>query len=104
MKNHHFNNGKYTVHAYMTNNKNKEFSINVGTTNLSGVYNRIEMTNVPWISQYKPVFALWGCASAAMAMLIESRGIHVDLKYAQDTLPMYPANKDGQLGNVYTGE
>lgn len=104
VKNHHFNNGKYTVHAYMTNNKNKEFSINVGTTNLSGVYNRIEMTNVPWISQYKPVFAPWGCASAAMAMLIESRGIHVDLKYAQDTLPMYPANKDGQLGNVYTGE
>lgn len=104
VKNHHFNNGKYTVHAYMTNNKNKEFSINVGTTNLSGVYNRIKMTNVPWISQYKPVFALWGCASAAMAMLIESRGIHVDLKYAQDTLPMYPANKDGQLGNVYTGE
>ena len=104
VKNHHFNNGKYTVHAYMTNNKNKEFSINVGTTNLSGVYNRIEMTNVPWISQYKPVFAPWGCASAAMAMLIESRGIHVDLKDAQDTLPMYPANKDGQLGNVYTGE
>ena len=82
VKNHHFINGKYTVHAYMTNNKNKEFSINVGTTNLSGVYNRIEMTNVPWISQYKPVFAPWGCASAAMAMLIESRGIHVDLKYA----------------------
>lgn len=63
----------------------------------------IVMTNVPWISQYKPVFAPWGCASAAMAMLIESRGIHVDLKYAQDTLPMYPANKDGQKGNVYTG-
>lgn len=63
----------------------------------------IVMTNVPWISQYRPVFAPWGCASAAMAMLIESRGIHVDLKYAQDTLPMYPTNKDGQLGDVYTG-
>ena len=103
VKNHHFNNGKYSVHSYMTNNQNKDFGIIVGNVNLVGTYNRIEMTNVPWISQYKPVFAPWGCASATMAMLIESRGIHVDLKYAQDTLPMYPANKDGQLGNVYTG-
>ena len=104
VKNHHFNNGKYSVHSYMTNNQNKDFGIIVGNVNFVGTYNRIEMTNVPWISQYKPVFAPWGCASAAMAMLIESRGIHVDLKDAQDTLPMYPANKDGQLGNVYTGE
>ena len=103
VKNHHFNNGKYSVHAYMTNNQNKDFGIIVGNVNFVGTYNRIEMTNVPWISQYRPVFAPWGCASAAMAMLIESRGIHVDLKYAQDTLPMYPANKDGQLGDVYTG-
>ena len=103
VKNHHFNNGKYSVHSYMTNNQNKDFGIIVGNVNFVGTYNRIEMTNVPWISQYKPVFAPWGCASATMAMLIESRGIHVDLKYAQDTLPMYPANKDGQLGNVYTG-
>ena len=104
VKNHHFNNGKYSVHSYMTNNQNKDFGIIVGNVNFVGTYNRIEMTNVPWISQYKPVFAPWGCASAAMAMLIESRGIHVELKDAQDTLPMYPANKDGQLGNVYTGE
>lgn len=103
VKNHHFNNGKYSVHAYMTNNQNKDFGIIVGNVNFVGTYNRIEMTNVPWISQYRPVFAPWGCASAAMAMLIESHGIHVDLKYAQDTLPMYPANKDGQLGDVYTG-
>lgn len=56
---------------------------------------KIILTNVPWISQYRPVFAPWGCASAVMAMLIGSREIHVDLKYAQDTLPMYPANIDG---------
>ncbi|WP_171315409.1 GBS Bsp-like repeat-containing protein [Enterococcus cecorum] len=104
VKNHHFSSGKYNIHAYLTDNKGKQVSINVGSVNLTGVYNRIKMSNVPWISQYKPVFAPWGCASAAMAMLIESRGIHVDLKYAQDTLPMYPANKDGQKGNVYTGE
>ncbi|WP_243196306.1 GBS Bsp-like repeat-containing protein [Enterococcus cecorum] len=103
VKNHHFSTGRYTVHAYMTNNKNQKIGYVAGNVQLNGVYNRIEITNVPWISQYKPVFAPWGCASAAMAMLIESRGIHVDLKYAQDTLPMYPANKDGQLGNVYTG-
>ncbi|MHC5188785.1 GBS Bsp-like repeat-containing protein [Enterococcus cecorum] len=104
VKNHHFSNGRYTAHVYMTNNKNQKIGYVAGNVQLNGVYNRIEMTNVPWISQYRPVFAPWGCASAAMAMLIESRGIHVDLKYAQDTLPMYPANKDGQLGNVYTGE
>ncbi|MDT2796126.1 GBS Bsp-like repeat-containing protein [Enterococcus cecorum] len=103
VKNHHFSNGRYTAHVYMTNNKNQKIGYVAGNVQLNGVYNRIEMTNVPWISQYRPVFAPWGCASAAMAMLIESRGIHVDLKYAQDTLPMYPANKDGQLGNVYTG-
>ena len=103
VKNHHYNNGKYSVHAYMINNLNKEYKKVIAPIDLTGTYNRIEMTNVPWISQYRPVFAPWGCASAAMAMLIESRGIHVDLKYAQDTLPMYPANKDGQLGDVYTG-
>ncbi|MCJ0590961.1 GBS Bsp-like repeat-containing protein, partial [Enterococcus cecorum] len=103
VKNHHYNNGKYSVHAYMINNLNKEYKKVIAPIGLTGTYNRIEMTNVPWISQYRPVFAPWGCASAAMAMLIESRGIHVDLKYAQDTLPMYPANKDGQLGDVYTG-
>ncbi|CAI3472969.1 GBS Bsp-like repeat-containing protein [Enterococcus cecorum] len=103
VKNHHYNNGKYSVHAYMINNLNKEYKKVIAPIGLTGTYNRIEMTNVPWISQYRPVFAPWGCASAAMAMLIESRGIHVDLKYAQDTLPMYPVNKDGQLGDVYTG-
>lgn len=64
--------------------------------------------NTPWISQYSPVFAPWGCASAAMAMLLKNAGVqntgtYAWLSHAQNTLPMYPANKDGQKGNVYTG-
>lgn len=64
--------------------------------------NATKLLKVPYISQYKPVFAPWGCAATSMAMLIESRGINVNLKYAQDHLPMVP-KVGGQKGNVYTG-
>ncbi|MFZ6625784.1 C39 family peptidase [Vagococcus fluvialis] len=62
------------------------------------------ITSIPYVSQYTPVFAPWGCASAAMTMPLRSKGVNVDLKYAQDHLPMYPAHPGGQKGNVYTGE
>lgn len=61
-------------------------------------------TSIPYVSQYNPVFAPWGCAAAAMTMPLRSKGVNVDLKYAQDNLPMYPAHPGGQKGNVYTGE
>jgi len=56
----------------------------------------------PYVSQYKPVFAPWGCAAASMTMLLRYRGNKVDLRYAQNHLPMVPT-KGGQKGNVYTG-
>lgn len=64
--------------------------------------NQTKLLKVPYISQYKPVFAPWGCAATSMAMLLRSRGIKVNLKYAQDHLPMMPT-VGGQKGNVYTG-
>lgn len=60
--------------------------------------------NVPYVSQYVPVFSPWGCAGASMTMLLRYKGKNVDLKYVQDHLPMYPNDKGGQKGNVYTGE
>lgn len=63
----------------------------------------IILGNVPYVSQYTPVFAPWGCAGAAMAMLLRSKNVSVDLRYVQDNLPMYP-QPGGQKGNVYTGE
>ncbi|EOH86259.1 C39 family peptidase [Enterococcus pallens] len=59
--------------------------------------------SVPYVSQYAPVFSPWGCAGAAMTMLLRYKGANVDLKYVQDNLPMYPGDKGGQKGNVYTG-
>ena len=59
--------------------------------------------NVPYVSQYVPVFSPWGCAGASMTMLLRYKGKTVDLKYVQDNLPMYPNDKGGQKGNVYTG-
>lgn len=59
--------------------------------------------NVPYVSQYVPVFSPWGCAGASMTMLLRYKGKNVDLKYVQDHLPMYPNDKGGQKGNVYTG-
>ena len=59
--------------------------------------------NVPYVSQYVPVFSPWGCAGASMTMLLKYKGKNVDLKYVQDHLPMYPNDKGGQKGNVYTG-
>ena len=61
------------------------------------------ISSVPYVSQYTPVFAPWGCAAASMTMPLRARGVNVDLKYAQDNLPMYPQNPGGQKGNVYTG-
>ncbi|EOH93912.1 C39 family peptidase [Enterococcus pallens] len=59
--------------------------------------------SVPYVSQYVPVMSPWGCAGAAMTMLLRYKGANVDLKYVQDNLPMYPGDKGGQQGNVYTG-
>lgn len=59
--------------------------------------------SVPYVSQYVPVMSPWGCAGAAMTMLLRYKGANVDLKYVQDNLPMYPSDKGGQQGNVYTG-
>lgn len=59
--------------------------------------------SVPYVSQYVPVMSPWGCAGAAMTMLLRYKGVNVDLKYVQDNLPMYPNDKGGQKGNVYTG-
>ncbi|GCF95936.1 hypothetical protein NRIC_38270 [Enterococcus florum] len=63
----------------------------------------IVLENVPYVSQYTPVFSPWGCAGAAMTMLLRSRNISVDLRYVQDNLPMYPKHPGGQKGDVYTG-
>ncbi|EOH86304.1 C39 family peptidase [Enterococcus pallens] len=70
-------------------------SINVKSTNV--------INSVPYISQYTPVKAPWGCASASLAMLLGSKNIKPDLRTMQDNLPMYPSNPNGQMGNVYTG-
>lgn len=59
--------------------------------------------SVPYISQYTPVKAPWGCASASLAMLLGSKNIRPDLRTMQNNLPMYPNNPNGQKGNVYTG-
>lgn len=59
--------------------------------------------SVPYVSQYYPVMSPWGCAGAAMTMLLRYKGANVDLRYVQDNLPMYPNDKGGQKGNVYTG-
>lgn len=61
------------------------------------------INSVPYISQYTPVKAPWGCASASLAMLLGSKNIRPNLKTMQDKLPMYPSNPNGQKGNVYTG-
>lgn len=63
----------------------------------------IVLASVPYVSQYTPVKAPWGCAAASMTMLLRSKGVKVDLRAAQDNLPMYPQYAGGQKGNVYTG-
>lgn len=62
--------------------------------------------NVPYVSQYTPVKAPWGCAAAALSMLLGFNGSTIDatfLRQLQDGLPMAPTS-GGQLGNVYTGQ
>ncbi len=64
-----------------------------------------------YTSQYNPVFAPWGCASAALSMLMKYDGTFKNvpgateydkLKYMQDNLPRNK-NLGGQDGNPYTG-
>lgn len=62
-----------------------------------------KILNVPYVSQYVNPKAPWGCAAASMTMLLRYTGKSVDVKYAQDNLPMYPGVPDGQKGNVYNG-
>lgn len=64
--------------------------------------NQTKLINVPYVSQYTPVFAPWGCAGASMTALLRSQGKKVNLSYVQSHLPMVPT-KGGQKGNVYTG-
>ena len=63
-----------------------------------------------YTSQYNPVFAPWGCASAALSMLMKYDGNWKNvpgttdaqkLRYMQDHLPQN--NYGGQVGNPYTG-
>ena len=63
-----------------------------------------------YTSQYNPVFAPWGCASAALSMLMKYDGNWKNvpgtteaqkLKYMQDHLPQN--YNGGQIGNPYTG-
>ncbi|OJG57332.1 hypothetical protein RV07_GL003401 [Enterococcus malodoratus] len=61
------------------------------------------INSVPYVSQYTPVKAPWGCASASLAMILGSKNIRPNLRTMQDRLPMYPSNPNGQKGNVYTG-
>ncbi|KRL61724.1 C39 family peptidase [Lactobacillus psittaci] len=64
-----------------------------------------------YTSQYEPVWAPWGCASAALSMLMKYDGSFnnipgsneaAKLKYMQDHLPRNKA-EGGQDGNPYTG-
>lgn len=67
--------------------------------------NQAKIVDTPYVSQYVPVKAPWGCAGASMAMLLGSQGQKINanfLKKVQDNLPMQPT-KGGQKGNVYTG-
>lgn len=59
--------------------------------------------SVPYVSQYTPIYAPYGCAVASMTMVLRSKGASVDLKYALDNLPMYPKYPGGQIGSPYTG-
>lgn len=98
-------NGKYKLSNgrvyYRLYNSHKKY---LGYVNAHAVATSTtsKVMKVPYVSQYKPVFAPWGCASASMAMLLRYRGVKVNLRYAQDHLPMVPT-KGGQKGNVYTG-
>lgn len=65
-----------------------------------------------YTSQYNPVFAPWGCASAALSMLMKYDGNwknvpgsteYAKIKYMQDHLPRNKA-LGGQDGNPYTGK
>ena len=98
----------YTLHAYEKDNLIKKGWRYEGISwySLGGAQPiaPVERTlNVPYVSQYVPVFSPWGCAGASMTMLLRYKGKTVDLKYVQDNLPMYPNDKGGQKGNVYTG-
>ena len=64
-----------------------------------------------YTTQYNPVFAPWGCASAALSMLMKYDGNwknvpgsteEAKLRYMQDHLPRNKAN-GGQDGNPYNG-
>lgn len=65
-----------------------------------------------YTTQYNPVFAPWGCASAALSMLMKYDGSWdkvpgadeaAKLKYMQDNLPRNKA-QGGQDGNPYNGK
>lgn len=98
---HHFNGSTY-YSMYDTNGNWKGY-LNA-TATAPPVTSRI-INSVPYVSQYTPVFAPWGCAGASMTMVLRSKGVSIDLKYAMDNMPMYPRYPGGQIGkNVYTGE
>lgn len=97
----HFNGSTY-YSMYDTSGNWKGY-LNANATALP-VTSRV-IDSVPYVSQYTPVFAPWGCAGASMTMALRSKGVSVNLKYAMDNMPMYPQYPGGQIGkNVYTGE
>ncbi|BDR59950.1 C39 family peptidase [Lactobacillus xylocopicola] len=86
---------------------NKKGSPAIGYLNKNAVAtpNQAKLVDTPYVSQYAPVKAPWGCAGAAMAMLLGSQGQKITtglLQNIQNHLPMQPT-KGGQKGNVYTG-
>ncbi|MDT2848748.1 C39 family peptidase [Vagococcus carniphilus] len=97
----HFNGSTY-YSMYDTSGNWKGY-LNANAT-ATPVTSRV-IDSVPYVSQYTPVFAPWGCAGASMTMALRSKGVSVDLRYAMDNMPMYPQYPGGQIGkSVYTGE
>ncbi|OFT97980.1 GW dipeptide domain-containing protein [Aerococcus sp. HMSC23C02] len=62
------------------------------------------LNHVPYVSQYKPVFAPWGCAGAASAMLLGAKDVDFNLDTLIRNTPMYPSDPNGQKGDVFTGQ
>ncbi|MDK6788286.1 hypothetical protein QP330_10600, partial [Actinotignum timonense] len=50
------------------------------------------LNHVPYVSQYKPVFAPWGCAGAASAMLLGAKDVDFNLDTLIRNTPMYPSD------------
>lgn len=104
----------FNVNRTFSHNGKKYYWINKKGKKAIGYINKkavatpsqsIVIEKTPYVSQYVPVKAPWGCAGASMAMLLGSQGQKITTKFlqtVQNNLPMQPT-KGGQKGNVYTG-